>query len=321
MKMETYTKKTYEMQLVFIKRSLLFLLLCLSSSAAVYAAEDADYPNHLTYTINCSQGEIQINAEIVLGEKEAYTGSAVSQKFSLEDAFLLYGEKENWVEAPELGENSYRYLDENLGSGDFVTVSVNQADPESGGDIQFDLTPAQENYGVILENAVTVLPEEVPSLLGMDATVEQQQVFSIGDIAFYLISGRLDGIPVAFYSQVPAKGTMSYQDGRLAYLSYTGRYRIEESQEVEVISPEVLMESLEEYAALGVINPPLSGKEVTEIALEYYLTNQDGTVTFYPVWVFKIPELMEGAGAVTGELDDFLYLDAQSGELLEYMGS
>ncbi len=321
MKMETYTKKTYEMQLVFIKRSLLFLLLCLSSSAAVYAAEDADYPNHLTYTINCSQGEIQINAEIVLGEKEVYTGSAVSQKFSLEDAFLLYGEKENWVEAPELGENSYRYLDENLGSGDFVTVSVNQADPESGGDIQFDLTPAQENYGVILENAVTVLPEEVPSLLGMDATVEQQQVFSIGDIAFYLISGRLDGIPVAFYSQVPAKGTMSYQDGRLAYLSYTGRYRIEESQEVEVISPEVLMESLEEYAALGVINPPLSGKEVTEIALEYYLTNQDGTVTFYPVWVFKIPELMEGAGAVTGELDDFLYLDAQSGELLEYMGS
>lgn len=303
-----------------VKKNLLFLVLCLSSSAAVSAAEPADSQNHQTYTIDCQEGIIQINADIVSYEGEIYAGSAVSQEFRLEDAFLLYGEKENWVEAPELGTNSFRYLDENLGSEDFITVSVNQAGPEAGGDIQFSLAPAQENYGAILEDAVKLPPEEVPGLLGLDAAVSPQQIFSTADTAFYLVSGQLEGIPVAFYSPVTAKGTMSYQDGGLTYLSYTGRYTIEERREVEPLSPEALSANLEEYAALGVVNPPPSGEEVTEIALEYYLVNQEGTVAFRPVWVFKVPELMEGAGAATGELDDFLYLDAQSGELLEYMG-
>ena len=94
-----------------------------------------------------------------------------------------------------------------------------------------------------------------------------------------------------------------------------------ECSEVELLPMEEIVKHIQDYAMLGVIHTPVSGDEIIQIELQYYLEQKENMVTFRPVWVFQVEELIEGMASPTGGNADFLYVDAQSGELIEYMGS
>ena len=90
--------------------------------------------------------------------------------------------------------------------------------------------------------------------------------------------------------------------------------------EVQLLSMSEILDRVQDYAAMGVIHPAQSGGAIIEIELQYYLEYQEESVTFRPVWVFKTKELMEGMISPTGGNAELFYIDAQSGELIEYMG-
>lgn len=306
----------------WIKKGIVGLIPGILFPMIVFAS---DFPEKLSTGILCGDSELMIAANVICNTDAIYTGTASMLPFNVENIKQLYGQAERWQECSEIEEGMWRYQGE---AGDrenyitgFITVVLGDVGLEAGAGLKFDISSLNGSDETIFEEARTDEPEIILELLAIDASVWKQTHASSEIETYYAITGQLSGVPIAWRSPVYAKGTMCYHQGRLSLFDYTGRYEIAECDEAQLLAMDKILEHIQEYATLGVIHTPASGDEVIQIELQYYLEQKQNMVTFRPVWVFEVEELIEGMTSPTGGNADFLYVDAQSGELVEYMGS
>ena len=302
-----------------MKKKTVILLFWLLLPISLKAAED----QKITAVISCEDNDLAIDAEVICNADTVYAGEASLIPFCAEDSLkLLYGQEENWQKCPELGNGAWAYnlagMDEQGHVAGFVTWADEEMGLEDGAGISFEITPLDESYETLLDATRSDAPETILEMLEIDGSVREIQ--EMEDETYYAITGEISGVPVAWNSKVYAKGTMNYRDERLIYLNYTGRYEMGDHAEVQLLSMSEILDRVQDYAAMGVIHPAQSGGAIIEIELQYYLEYQEESVTFRPVWVFKTKELMEGMISPTGGNAELFYIDAQSGELIEYMG-
>ncbi len=308
-----------------MRKKVVILLFCLMLPVSLMfpvslkAAEN----QKVTAVIPCEDSDLTIDAEVICSTDRVCAGEASLIPFDARDSVtLLYGQEENWRECPEPDDGMWTYDLAGTGGQNQIFGSVLRADEETGTEdgagISFEISPLNESYESLLDMARPDAPEAILELLEIDGKAREIQ--SAGNEVYYAVTGELEGVPVAWKSEAYAKGTMCYRDERLTYLNYTGRYQIEDRAEATLLSMDEILEHVQSYAAAGAVHPAPSGDAVTEIELQYYLDREEGSVTFRPVWVFKTEELIEGMVSPTGGSAELFYVDAQSGELVEYMG-
>lgn len=76
------------------------LLLLNVGISSVYAM---DFPEKVLETLQCTEGEILVESEVIVPETPIHKGDVERVLFSLDNAKLLYGEEEDWIQSDEPG--------------------------------------------------------------------------------------------------------------------------------------------------------------------------------------------------------------------------
>lgn len=302
-----------------MRKKVVILLFCLMFPVSLKAAED----QKVVTVIPCEDSDLTIDAEVICSTDRVCAGEVSLIPFDAQDSVtLLYGQEENWQECPEPDDGMWTYNLAGTSEQSQIFGSVLRADEETGTEdgagISFEISPLDEAYEPLLDMARPDAPETILELLEIDGKAREIQ--RAGNEVYYAVTGKLEGVPVAWKSEAYAKGTMCYRDEKLTYLNYIGRYEVKDSTEATLLSMDEILEYVQNYAAAGAVHPAPSGDAVTEIELQYYLDREEGSVTFRPVWVFKTEELIKGMVSPAGGSAELFYVDAQSGELVAYMG-
>lgn len=275
----------------------------------------------VTYTIACQQGMLEVNALVKCPEDAAYSGTLKTASFDFQSVKSFFGDEQYWQEVQE-GEVSadygryLEYRETDVFQNTFIYGSVT----EYGNRFNFEMSlNSSAEYPEVKERIKFFTSEQVLERFGINA-----HIFTEGkaeNYVFELMQGKLGDVKAAFYSPVRFFGGVTYEYGDITSAYFTGNYEIAEKEPVELLPMEKILEKVQDYAAAGEINPVNSGDAVSEIELQYYLEEQQGERVFTPVWVFKVPH-RQPASVDLGreESEEYFYMDAVSGELLEYLG-
>lgn len=300
----------------FLKYAIHLTLSGLLLSAGITAgAQAGDTGDLVSCEINCQDGILSVEAEVLAPDRDIVTGTLSSEVFdSAELLKQLYGEEEKW-----------EYEDGNLCVLDYqkselpeeVFVSAGVFENTLSFDIKYFDVETQEMEKVLQETR-TESPEEISHMLGISAVVTNLHETDSG-YRYYQLQELIEGVPTAWLSPVFSKYTMSYKGEYLVDVFYQGNFTVEDTSPVDILSAREALEMIQTYADAGMVHCPPSGADITRIQLCYYLEEIEGTITFRPVWVFSAGgSIWEGEAYYMYE--EMLYIDAQDGLLLKYIG-
>lgn len=284
----------------------------LLSSGMAAGAQTGD---SVSCEINCQDGILSVEAEVLAPDVEIVTGTLSCGRFdSAEILKQLYGEAEKWeVQNGNPLELNYQKAE----LPEEVFISAGAFDNTLSFEINAFDVGTQEMEKVLLA-AKTESPEEITGLLGTAAVVTNLHETENG-YCFYRLQELIEGVPTAWQSPVFSKYTMTYQGEYLTDMFYQGNFTVEDTRPVNILSVQETLEMVQTYADAGMILCPPSGADIRRIQLCYYLEEIEGTITFRPVWVFSVDgSIWEGEAYYMYE--EMLYIDAQDGVLLKYTG-
>lgn len=281
--------------------TIVFLCMSLFSNICYAKGKITDTVNE---TIPCQEGNLILDAQIVYPETTICYGEVVRQDFALNGLFELYGEANQWMRM-ETGENTYRYISNILSDEVYIGGSWDE------NYVVFEVKyPQTMSVKDVLSEDKEAPPEEVLAKLGVVGEITWENDTHLR------VKGSLNGVPTAHLSPVIFSGGMEYQDKHLVYAFFNNNFKVSQTKPAELLSINQLLERLRYYANIGMLYP-LENVTIDRIKLEYYLEEVGDKTTFRPVWNFCAVSV-DDSDIPYGE--DYIYLDAQDGKMLEYKG-
>lgn len=284
------------------------------------------FPDKVETTIPCRDGELVINAEVEYPEGKIQSGTLKKRDFDVELLKCLYGEEKNWIETEDteyaegISGKEFYYHSDSLKEEDSISLSLTDNKNEDYSAMGFEIKVPEDHFEDIAAEARRDQPGEILELLEMDQNwgVEEgdDDQKTEKEMVYYRIYQKIEGVPVAIKCPLTIVGQMLYEQGYLTDLSFWCNYEIKEGEEAELLSMEEILEKVEMYGAHQVIDQVPSGDEITKIKLCYYTQKEEDCIGFRPIWVFCVPRIAE-EGTVFEGLDEYFYIDAQDGKLLE----
>ena len=284
------------------------LSLTMGYALSMHAAEISEH-------YKCELGVLEIEAEVKCPDTPVYAGTMREVPFGAETLKTLFGDAQNWVPAPEEEDNEqyFLYKEPEVFENSIISGGIF----EHGKGIYFDMElRSSEEYEAVKERMKVFDTQQAVKALGIQA-----QAFICmehGDYIWYTLVGKIDDVTIAFYSPMKSVGQVCCEYGDVTGIQFRGNYEIEEKQEASLLSLAEVLEQVSRYAASGDLNPPTSGDAISTVELQYYLEEQEGSVTFHPVWAFKVPHVITEDLSMEEDGTSYFYIDAQNGELVRY---
>lgn len=275
---------------------------------------------HVTQTLECQNGTLEVNAAVDCPEDAAYKGTLKLVPFTEEIFGKLYGTPENWKENESQQEVScihWNYNEDKMFENSFISGSV--GDRGQNMDFELELRSAEE-YEAVRERMKIFTPEQAAEALGINADILSIPQVGEEDHQFYYIYGKVKNCKVMWDSPVRSMGNISLEYGDITAVQFEGNYEVADEEPAELLSIDEVLNRVQTYADAGQINRQMSGAAISEIELQYYLEEQEGKITFRPVWTFKVPEMIKDVPPSTEEGCEIFCVDAVNGELLVYKG-
>lgn len=288
------------------------MFIFLASTESIVFAETQD---SISCEIECSDGMICVDAEVIMPDEGIVTGTLSCKDFENADLLrTLYGKETDWEYSMQ-DKCTIIYPEAELPKG--LKVSACAIGNVLSFELSYNNAETSELPG-LLQNASTCTPDEISDLLGIEA-VEINHHTAEGGYHFYRFQEIINGVPTAWLSPVFSKYTLTYQDEYLTDVYYQGNFMVCDTSPVTILSAEEALAMVQTYADAGMLRCPPSRSDITRIQLCYYLEEIDEAITFRPVWVFSVAgSIWEETSADT--YDEMIYIDAQDGLLLRYIG-
>lgn len=288
-------------------------------------------PDRIRGSFSGEEGTLTIDADVVAQEAALFAGTLEQVPFRKELVKGFFGEPEYWSEQEEFGKDTLVY-DEN---GLFEKSVILGYTDETGSRFSMEMSlRSSEEYGQIRNRMKVKDTPQALELMGVSAEVTGWS--EMDHCRFETLQGTIDGVLTAFYSPVASTGTITYEYGDMTVAQFYGNYKVTEKEAVKLLPMEELLDCVQTYVEDGTIplchadGATIQGEDgvsltygaeemntVHEAELQYYLEKNGDQVTFRPVWVFKIPNILNLFSEENGEEarfpEDAFYVDAQDG--------
>lgn len=271
----------------------------------------------------CKTGVLSIDAKVEENLSDWKKGTLNSTDISADKLKYLYGEPEKWNKVELLDEPEYwKY------GSDPIYVKSNE------GNISFDNEMFLHNiqkdestdYDIHSEKKALETASDILKNLGISAkatgVVKRKQKEMDGEYYPLRLVGMLDGKEIAALTEgnqlfLTNLGELEFLNGKLVSLNFHNLFKTEREEEANLLPVDKILGNVMDYAKNGWLAPTGDEQKITEIKLQYYVDWKENHIEFYPVWVFFVPNYNDRGILGTG-LEGYFYIDAQTGELLQY---
>lgn len=251
------------------------------NNKAAQAASISVEESHITATLPGTERNLYIDAEVVQGAAEVYTGILEMEKVDPEALMDLYQSesKDQWIRR-----------------GDADSSAIYQKKCEPGKEAEF--------CELVLEHL------GIPaSAAGYDDSLNTETYQTI------LAKPLLEGLTVAWKSQCVSICNLVLEDGILTSITAPQKMKVTEKNTADLADMQMILEKLAEYVAAGEITMIEGDQPVYEIQLEYYVDLTRNGIVFRPIWNFKAKALWDGTEkSISAE--NYFYIDAITGALI-----
>ncbi len=275
--------------------------------------------------IPCKDGTMLIQAEVKENLEDWNKGTVSPVTPSPEKFWKMYGNEEKWekIELEDDPSQSWKYGEE------LITLGIQEGyfrfEDETGisGADEIRSSETEGKYKFSSDEEAVAAAQNIleeADLQGKAQGIVTGEGKEEGEIEVR-VQGMLDGKEVAYLVEgnptaISNIGGVSFTNGRLADIWTPYQCEIKEKEKIELLSLEEILEKVESLGKKGWIGPPADGQPIIELKLSYYLEWKGEEVTFRPVWVFRTTPNHDDGFSSTG-VEDFFYIDAENGKLLE----
>ncbi|MDO5344993.1 MAG: hypothetical protein Q4E91_04535 [Lachnospiraceae bacterium] len=292
-------------------------------------------PDRVSGSFPCQEGTLTVDAAVTYQEEAAFTGTASMIPFQKELVKEFFGEPEYWREDTQFGEDTLVYEENGL----FEKSVILGSEDEQGRSFHMEMElRSSEEYEAIRQRMKVTDTQQAIDILGISADVTGWM--NSDPYYFETLQGKINGVHVAAYSPVKSTGQICYEYGDMTGVQFQGNYEVKEMEPAKLLSMDEILERVRQYTEDGTIKliyttgdiyggtgdsmtyDPEEINTVYELELQYYLERSGDEITFRPVWVFKMPNMLNEMGGEDEAAEDVhfaedaFYLDAQDGTYL-----